>query len=143
MKQAKAIRGAEELEAREAQLEILKRLPVAHTLLRMPRSRASLPFPVDPSHVVVLRGGYVGCMCCGHVTGYQVTAWLSRPCRLRMPRGGGTRGAIVRLINGQLPHRHDSRPGVADEWPTGEIDPPLHLVGRGHLTETDLTELET
>ena len=131
------IKCAEDESVRQAQLAIMRALPQWHVLQRTPRSHAELPFPTARSHVVVLCGGYVGCVTCGHISGYSATKAMAAPCGLHLPKGGYRRKATARLLARKLPHATASRPGVAAEWPSGEDNPSLLLVGRGMLSESD------
>lgn len=133
--EAQRIRNIEELEVRELQRTLLTGLPRWQKLRNLPGAREALPFAVDTSHVVAVRGGYVACLCCGHIAGFKEVAPLRTPCRLRIPTG--SRGAIIRFLDGHPPHWHASRPGVAAEWPMGEHVPELRLIGRGHLYDSD------
>ena len=134
--EAEQIRQREQLEVRAIQLDLLRSHPHWHTLRALPRGHAALPFPADPTHVIIMRGGYFGCLACGHVAGYKAVAAFGKRCRLYTPPG--SRGAVDRLLAGALPHAHHSRPDIAAEWPTGEATPPLQWLGRGHIHDRDL-----
>ena len=128
----------EELEQRSLHAELLAALP-AEVLTAACLSRDQLPMVVHPGHLMVARGGYFGCLACGHTVGFHTTSALSSPCR--RVKTSGSAGAIRRLLAGQLPHAHHSRPGVVDEWPSGELNPRLCLVSRVGVRECTMVAL--
>lgn len=74
------------------------------------------PFEVHSSHLLVLCGGYSGCVHCGRIAGFWGQHKFARECRLFIPEG--TLVHIRRLMRGLLPSS-----GRALGWPSGEVDP--------------------
>jgi len=81
------------------------------------RAVDNLSFVPHDTHSVVACGGFAGCFRCGSVVGYHAPQTLLGSCRGHCP--AGSRGPVVRLARGRLPHRQDGVP----LWPTGEANP--------------------
>ena len=75
--------------------------------------------PAHHTHVIVMCGGFVGCMACGTVTGWAPSKMLSNECRRSCPPGSCFR--VQRLVRGQLPHPQSGHQGRT--WPDGSIEP--------------------
>ena len=75
------------------------------------------PFYTDPSHRLIVCGGYAGCTRCASVNGFGSGGKLAQPCRGSYPQGSAL--PLQRLAKG-LPPRED-RAHVA--WPSGESEP--------------------
>ena len=80
------------------------------------------PLDIDPSHQLVVCGGYAGCISCGGVAGFERTTKLVQLCKRSCPPG--SRGPIRNLCKGSLP-RLKVVNGVTtgQVWPSGESDP--------------------
>jgi hypothetical protein len=75
---------------------------------------------IHQSHSAILCGGFAGCFRCGAVVGYKQCSKLQEECRGFCPKG--SRGCIVKLAAGKLPHVQ--RGGkYGQTWPSGEVDP--------------------
>ena len=77
------IRRAEELRrARSADAAADARWAVRQGVLDLPVAEPTcLPFPVDPTHDVIVCGGYAGCRRCGSVCAYHQNGTLAGTSR--------------------------------------------------------------
>ncbi len=88
--------------------------------LELPPSPAAPPFPVHPTHSLVVCGGFTGCVRCGRVVAFQGHDRFREACRGHCPLG--SQRPIRRLIKGTYPH--DLRQShLAPPWPDGGQSP--------------------
>ncbi len=81
---------------------------------------AAPPFPVHPTHSLVVCGGFTGCVRCGRVVAYQGHDRFKDACRGYCP--SGSQRPIRRLVRGDYPH--DLRQShVTPPWPDGGHTP--------------------
>ncbi len=89
-------------------------------LLNIPADEEQPPDGAHATHCLVQCGGYLGCVRCGRVVGWQGRERLKEVCRGTCPRGSVR--AIRRLTKGQHPYERDGQ-SVATAWPNGETAP--------------------
>ena len=89
-----------------------------------PVTRNMPPINLGNGRLILVCGGYAGCIRCGSAVGYQSDNLLAGDCRTYCP--SGSRGPITRLAKGLLPRPLPN--GKGQEWPSGELSPSVFVL---------------